>query len=288
MRRGWRRFRPRFLARQRTQTPTGDISSQAIAIIEEVGQEYGLSRRRVDIDQLDPLVDELKQRVHSNPSTGLWFALLIAQTPRAARAQVQMDAHPHGYQNQKGRLYELIDFNDTFVSTVLELSDTERREFVETAKRELTRFCKRVGAKMLSDEQFEAITRGLGKEIAVYLGALNQGFQAEMTSRSQDAMGIDIVITDPATGRSLNIDCKTSSAYRYRIKDLVQQGRLTERDAERAEQLGYTHEVNGHNAQAVPVTIMRIDANELGDIENFSFVEPELLAARLRMIFGRL
>jgi hypothetical protein len=139
---------------------------------------------------------------------------------------------------------------------------------------------------MFSDKQYEAITRGLSREVAVYLGALDQGFGAEMTSRSQDAMGVDMVITDPVSGKSLNIDCKTASAYRYRLQDLVQQERLSADDATKADLLGYAHELNGHGSEQVAVTLLRIDANEMGDIEGFYFTNPELLGGRLRKIFS--
>src|SRR5690606_30984045 len=57
------------------------------------------------------------------------LALLILQAPGAARAQREMDGHRGGYKNRQARLYELIDFNDTFVDTVLSLNEEERQTF---------------------------------------------------------------------------------------------------------------------------------------------------------------
>ena len=149
-------------------------------------------------------------------------------------------------------------------------------------------FCGRLGSRSFSNGQFEAITHGLSREVAVYLGALDQGFSVVMTTRGQDAMGVDMVITDPVSEKSLNIDCKTASSYHYRIKDLVQQGRLSEREGQVAEELGYAHEINGHGPEAVAVTLLRIDPNEVGDIKDFKFVEPELLGDRLAVLFDSL
>ncbi len=140
-------------------------------------------------------------------------------------------------------------------------------------------------ARMLTDEQFEAITRGLSKEIAVYLGARQQGFHAEMTSRSQDAMGVDLIVTDSVSSKKLNIDCKTASSFRYRIENLVQQGRLKPEEGRKADELGYVLEENGVDETAVLVTLFRVDPNELGDITNFTFDDTSLLATRLRTIF---
>jgi hypothetical protein len=250
-------------------------------------RETGLKQRGMRVERLGPVIEELKQSVasihdeQSHEHAALWFALMIAQAPRAARAQVQMDTHDGGYKNKQARLYELIDFNDAFVSTVLALPDNELKGFVERARHELARFCAQVHAPMFSDVQYEAITRGLSREVAVYRGAILGGFEAAMTSRHQDALGVDMVITDPSSGRSINIDCKTPSSYRYRLQDLVREGRLSENDSALADQLGYVREMNGSGSERVEVVLMRIDPNELGDVIDFGFVEPQRLAKRL-------
>ena len=99
-------------------------------------------------------------------------------------------------------------------------------------------------------------------------------------------MGVDMVITDPLSSKSLNVDCKTPSAYHYRIQDLVQQGRMSERAAILADQLGYAHELNGHGAEEVAVTLLRVDPNEMGDMKGFVFTQPQLLGERLRTVFS--
>lgn len=282
----WRQFRPRV--RFKRPVAQADLVTGVHMRLDELMDRHGLVREHVDIDQLDSLVEEQVLRIISHPTAIEWFTLLILRGPGASRAQQQMDKHPSGYHNKQARLFELIDFNDAFVSTVLALDDRQRHGFIETAKREIDAFCEYVGSRSFSDGQFEAITRGLSREVAVYLGALEQGFSVVMTSRSQDAMGVDMVISEPDGGKTLNIDCKTASAYHYRIKDLVQQGRLSEHEGEVAEQLGYAHEINGHGMEAVAVTLLRIDPNEVGDIVNFTFVEPELLGDRLKVLFASL
>lgn len=245
-------------------------------------QVYG-ARHQVHVEQLHAAIDEQAKRTLVRPDPVEWVALLILRAPVAARAQHAMDKHPHT-PDQQARLFELIDFNDTFVSTAIALNQTERVGFVEALRPVLDRFCKQVGAHHFSDEQYDAITRGLTREVAVYLGALAQGFDATLTSRSQDALGVDMIITDPLTGRRINIDCKTPSAFRYRLQDLVREGRLSEAEAELADQTGYAHERNGHGREAVAVTILRIDPNEMGDIRDFVFTQPELLGVRLRAV----
>ena len=247
---------------------------------------YG-SQRHIYVEQLGPAIHEQAERVLLHPDPAEWFTLLVLRAPIAARAQHHMDKRPHSAPGEQARIFELIDFNDTFISTVLALSPAERQTFLDVMKTEIAWFCKQVGAHMFSEEQFEAITKGLTREIAVYLGAVNQGFAASMTTRAQDAMGVDLVITDPISNRSLNIDCKTPSSYRYRLQDLVREGRMDEAEAERADLEGYAHEVNGHGGDAVSVILLRIDPNEVGDIENFEFTRPELLGERLRTIFAK-
>mgnify|MGYP006136718399 CR=1 FL=1 len=278
----WRRFRPKVRSRQ----AAGPVLiAEVHRRLDELLDRHHGANGHDDVDQLDGLIEVQVTRLVSHPTATEWFTLLVLRAPGAARAQQQMDKHPHGYHNQQARLYELIDFNDAFVSTVLALSDKERRGFIETAKREIDAFCERVGSRSFSDGQFQAITRGLSREVAVYLGALDQGFSVVMTSRRQDAMGVDMVITDPKSGKSLNIDCKTASSYYYRIKDLVEQGRLSEEEGLVAEELGYAHEINGHGLEAVAVTLLRIDPNEMGEIVDFQFTNSKQLGDRLRILF---
>jgi hypothetical protein len=279
----WRQFRP--TVRRKRQLDRTDIVTSMHSRLEELLDRHHGAHGDDGIDWLDNLVEEQVVRIISHPTAVEWLTLLILRAPGAARAQHQMDKHPHGHQGQQARLFELIDFNDAFVSTVLALTDTQRSGFIETAKREIDAFCERVGSRTFSDGQFEAITHGLSREVAVYLGAIEQGFSVAMTARGQDAMGVDMVITDPASGKSLNIDCKTASSYHYRIKDLVEQGRMSEDEGRRAEELGYAHEINGHGAEAVAVTLLRVDPNEVGDIVDFSFIDSQHLGNRLKLLF---
>lgn len=202
------------------------------------------------------------------------------------KAQREMDDSSHSYHDSKARLFQLIDFNDAFVSLALALSPSERAGFVERLHTDISQYCVEQGSPMFSDEQFEAITRGLSREVAVYLGAIDQGFTATMTSRAQDAMGVDMIITSPRSGKSLNIDCKTASAYRFRIKDLVGRGRMTEEEAAQAERRGFAQEVNGQGDEAISVTLLRVDPNEMSDIKDFVFTDPSLFRKQLEAVFA--
>ncbi len=69
--------------------------------------------KAADVEWLNGAIEMLRYRVGSalpSEKAILLQALLVVQTPRAARAQAQMDAHEHGYHNREKRLFELIDF----------------------------------------------------------------------------------------------------------------------------------------------------------------------------------
>jgi hypothetical protein len=198
---------------------------------------------------------------------------LLAQAPRAALAQIQMDQHPHGYRNKQERLYELIDFNDTLVSTVLDLPDTERTRFSEATKAAADRICKRVGAPCFTDEQWGAIIRGLTREIAVYWAAKQSGFNVLLTSRAQDALGIDLQVQDPETHRYINIDVKTPSAFRYRLENLVKEERMTPREQLQADDQSYALVINGHGAHQASIVLLCILPDLFGDLAYFRFVD---------------
>ena len=234
------------------------------------------------------MIEEFKRRVEMADAAGktaLLEKLLVLQAPRAAHAQAEMDMHPHGYHNREKRLYELIDFNDTFVAAVLAQRPVQLPNFTERMHEAMRKFCISQKTVMFSDEQFEAIVRGLSREIAVYLGARQEGFLAEMTSRTVDAFGIDMVITDPRTRETLNIDCKTPSAFRYRLEELEKEKRITTDELLKADEDDFITVINRHNNEDVPVTILCVRPERMGKIVDFRFVDTRPLGDMLRSIF---
>lgn len=260
----WRRFLPRHGSRKMT------VPRSVEALNEQIEQ------LKASLPEMDAVSKEAALQ-----------KLLILQTPRAALAQNQMDRHKHGYRNREKRLFELIDFNDTLVSAVLALDHSELTGFTVRIKQRMADFCKQLSTPMFTDEQFEAIVHGLSVEIAVYRAARADGLEAGMTSRTQDAFGIDMVIRDPETKRQINIDCKTPSAFHYRLKDLLRQKHITTDDFVLAEQQDYLTVMYHHEDEpAVPVTIVCIRPERVGDITDFSFADPALIGAFLRPILA--
>lgn len=247
---------------------------------------------RPNIENLKPLIDRAKNEAteieNSDALSGAkawhWLRALVLRAPQAALAQGQMDRHKHGFPARGERLYELIDFNDAFVSTVLALDDPLLEGFADEAKRLMDWFCKRVGVQGLTQEQYSAIVQGLSREIAVFLGVQREGLEATMTSRTSDALGIDMIITEPESDRSVNIDCKAPSAFRHRIYDLLREGRLNNEEVTAAETLGYIAEMNGHGSDRTEVVVWRIERERYGDIEGFTFSDTAELGRTIRAI----
>lgn len=211
---------------------------------------------------------------------------LLSRTPGAALAQQQMDLHPRGYHHREKRLYELIDFNDTFVSLALATPYRDLSGFAESLYKDMTAYCQRLRTPMFSEQQYEAIVRGLGREIAVYRSAQYKGFGVQMTSRTEDAFGIDLIITQPETGKILNIDCKTPPSFRHRLEDLARDGRIAGDDVLRADEQGFITVQQHRGQESVPVTLFCILPDRLGEIHNFTFDEPDRLEAMLTKMFA--
>ena len=268
----WRQFRPKHSPAQHAK------SYEMLDLLEDANHAYDFTQT-------------LKKRTLPKEEWGesdRLHAQLIAQTPRAVLAQQQMDEHKHGFHNREKRLYELIDFNDSFVAYILALPDEHIPGIVERLHADMKKFCKRLKTPMFTDRQFEAIVHGLSREIAVYRGAKVLGFGASMTSRTEDAFGIDMVIEDPASGKQANIDCKTSRAYHYKLEDFMKQGRITPKEADAAEQRDFVTVINSLDGQAVPVTTVCIRSERLGDIINFHFSFTNELEALLRDVLDSL
>lgn len=269
-RRRWHHWRPRWRRRKHS--------------------HHQEQRQPLGTEHLNATIESYKERLElaEKPERAMLLEkLLVLQAPRAALAQAEMDAHPHGYHDREARLFELIDFNDTFVSAVLAQPAERLSGFVERVHQAMVKFCESQQTIMFSDEQFQAITYGLSREIAVYLGARSEGFHASMTSRAVDAFGIDMVIRDYRTRKQINIDCKTPSAFRRRLEELEKQKRITTEQLLKADQDDYITVMNRHNDEEIPVTILCIRPERLGEIKNFRFASTKPLGDLLHTILAR-
>lgn len=286
----WRRFGGYFDRRDAKQRAgQGEIFA---AVEQKLRNEVKIPKnkwsRHSDFTYLRSLVDEATARAkyattNAEPlhSATAWLEALILQAPQAALAQVQMDKHKHSYHNREARVLELIDFNDAYVQAVLALPPTHIHDFNDDLKRLVDWFCKRVGAWTFSEEQFEAITHGLSREIAVHNAVRAAGYDAEMTNRADDAFGIDMYITDRVTGKRVSVDTKTTSAFHYRLIELLREGRLNDADLDLAERRGYVAVINGHGNEKMRVVLWRIDHGTLGSIIDFSFEHTDKLIDEL-------
>ncbi|MBC7764281.1 hypothetical protein H7Y29_01055 [Microbacteriaceae bacterium] len=299
----WHRFRPPHSSQTRSNSntyPKRDITrdKESLQIPEDVlyvcnstdffdcAEEELLSllQRRPEVEDLERDVEKLQNRFKRTNLAHDGMVALLAQAPRASLAQIQMDQHPYGYRNKHERLYELIDFNDTLVSTVQVLGNSERLRFDAATKEAADRVCKRVGAPCFTNDQWSAIIRGLTREIAVYWAAKNAGFDAVMTSRAQDALGIDLQIRDPETRRYINVDVKTPSAFRHRLLRLVQEERMSPREQLIADEKSYAIQINGHGSQRAEIVLLCILPDLFGDLADFRFVDENPMRERLNML----
>jgi hypothetical protein len=105
-----------------------------------------------------------------------------------------------------------------------------------------------------------------------------------MTSRAQDALGIDLQIRDPETRRYINIDVKTPSAFRHRLQRLVQEDRMTPREQLIADEQSYAIQVNGHGDQRAEIVLLCILPDLFGDLADFRFVDEVPMRDRLNML----
>lgn len=276
----WRQFRPRNVIRM--VSPKRAQTEFWRAAREQVHQLF--PGRQIRDDAMERAIQSARDRATHENDAVLWCVALILQAPRAAVAQEQMDKHPHGYRAKQERLFELIDFNDTYVSTVLSMPEGEIPSFADEAKKAMDEFCKQLRSRCFSNEQFEAITHGLSREIAVYRGAAREGYAVRMTNRVDDAFGIDMVVTDRETGQSINIDVKTHSAFYYRLKDLMREGRMTTEDAATAEDVGYAWIVNGDETRQERIVLFRLDQQTYGNIQHFTLESTTVLGQKLAEI----
>lgn len=87
-----------------------------------------LLQRRPEVNALDDDIKRLRMR-HEKSGLPHDMVALLAQVPRTVWRSCKWIRFEHGYRNKQERLYELIDFNDTLVSTILLMNDDLRRQF---------------------------------------------------------------------------------------------------------------------------------------------------------------
>lgn len=272
----WKRFRPRLRGKLDDVTVYEPDSVYAHAR-SEVGQMMQQTRsRRLKPDSPIKHAARAAARLRSrDPQTAAQLlALLILQAPSAVRAQQEMDRHYGGYKNRQARLYELIDYNDTFVDTVLAFPEDELHDLPYRMKQEIDWFCGHIGADTFTDKQHSAIVHGLSREIAVYYAAKDAGLIPRLTSRVQDARGVDMIIIDPKSKKTISIDIKTRASFRWRLVDLQKRGRVDEGKRMQCELAGYCM-VKSRKKDGTDTLLFRVATNRLGDIKNFRFVDPE-------------
>lgn len=278
-----------YIPRDR-QWPTrhrGSLYDQALGECHDVLYDvFGRGWERVGAERWSSVIDEMKRRVEASDTPdkpARLVALLLLQTPRAARAQDAMDRrHGGSYHHRSKRLYELIDFNDTFVDIVLSLHTHQRAEFARRIYSLMRETCRRVRTRMFSPQQFDAIVHGLSRETAVYLGARAEGLDVQMTSRVADGMGVDMQVRDPVSGRSINIDCKTTGSYLYRVETLRREGRLSEQEVAVALTRGFVRVINGHGDRRIEVVLFAVVSELFGGVHGFEFGRTDLLGVKLR------
>lgn len=294
----WRRWRPKKYRIAEPQPvvvaePSGIFMSverrvKQLPLGRQIRRDKGahnLQTLRDDIQRARQHVETL-ERSHAPllNQAEAWLWLLVLQGPQAAEAQQQMDKHPQGYRDKNARLFELIDFNDAFVSSALACPRELLPFFAFEVRRLINQICQKTKTRSFSNEQFEAIVHGLSREIAVYLAAQKEGFDVEMTSRADDAFGVDMRIIDPYAMKMINLDIKTRSAFHYRIRDLGREGRLSEEEFIMADRNSFATVYNGRDEQRVKVILLRIDHEMLGDIVDFEFTDTQPLGEMLRNI----
>lgn len=276
----WHRFVP-HLREKPIYSPvaprTQPALAQAMVLAGTLLKEYGT---------FDAALEALRRQAVTKTATKLLASLLL-QSPRAVRAQVEMDGHKRNFHDRHARLFELIDFNDTFVAAVLALPAQERVNFVEQLHESLARFSHQHRAPQFNDRQYDAIVHGLSREIAVYLAASQARFDVLMSSRTDDAFGVDMQLRDPQSGDYVNIDCKTHSSFYFRVKELVRERRLTLEQATIADELGYCPILNHHNGIVAHIVLVRIDHTLLGEIVDFEFVSSLKMIDLLRDVLNR-
>ncbi len=270
--RHWRRFLPR---KQANAEPS-DTGITSLRVVRSVADANAYAQH---LKQQEVPTDAQQKLAY-------YQTLLVAQTPQAVLAQWQMDTHKHGYHNREKRLYELIDFNDTFVNLVLATPLHKRGALPQALKHKMDMFCRKLGTPCFTSEQFSAIVLGLGREIAVFAAAEQLGYYARMTSRTQDAFGIDMMIVEPGTNKRLYIDCKTPSAYRHRLEDLVKYGHISEEQLLQADKDDFITIDRHHNQDIVPVTLLCIRSDTVGEVHDFAFDEPRRMQALLDTVFA--
>lgn len=201
-------------------------------------------------------------------------ALLILGIPAAARTQERMDRHrSHDRALDVGSLSR---FNRDLTSAIIAAPKNMRPEFTnQIRRRSESLLYRKWGLPVLSEVQFNRITSGLEREVAVF-DALEEttpeGWQVRQGSMQEDALGTDIVVVDNK-GAELRLDSKTRYAFDHVVDDLETGHWISAQDAQRGRDTGYVYSP-GRTPSGEKVYTCIFDADNLGSIKDFSYDNP--------------
>lgn len=238
------------------------------------------------LEKLSSVMAAVRLRIdHSRgyERTTLLLALLILQAPQASRAQDLMKRRGVSFNDREERLHELIEFNDTFVSLVLSFDPLPiPRDIKDNIYYEIHRVCTITRTHPFSYLDYNAISRGLEREIALYFAAEVADLDVRVASRIADGLGVDMQVSDRESGLQVNIDCKTESSFRFKLDSLVRYGRIKQVDRLRADEDGVVKFSIGRGKEAIPVVLLRITESLTGGVEEFRFRDEHAVGVQLR------
>ena len=258
------------------------ISIAAKQRMPEHWQELRLEKLSSVLAALRHQIDKAKE----GELTALLLALLIVQSPQAARAQELMKKRGIRFNDREDRLHELISFNDTFVDLILSFEEIPK-DIKDNIYYEIHRVCGITRTHSFSYKDYGAISKGLEREIALYKAAQSAGFEARMTSRIADGLGVDMQISDKESGVQVNVDCKTESSFRFKLQALSRQGRVDNEEFLKADENGYVYFTVGRGKEAIPVVLLRLDDELTGGVEEFRFRNEDSVGAIIQVLIEK-
>lgn len=241
------------------------------------------------IEKLSSVLAALRHQIdkaEGEELTSLLLALLIVQSPQAAKAQQLMQKRGIKFSKREDRLHELISFNDTFVDLILSFKEIPR-DIKDNIFYEIHRICGITRTHSFSYKDYGAISKGLEREIALYRAVEHAGFEVRMTSRIADGLGVDMQISEKGSGLQVNVDCKTESSYRFRLQALARQGRVRQSAFLKADEEGYVFFSVGRGKEAIPVVLMRLDEKLTGGVEEFRFRNEDSVGAIIQVLIEK-
>lgn len=203
------------------------------------------------------------------------ISLAMLGMPAAYKAEIQLQDPSKKRSDRIDALQTISGFNSEISSTLHYMPPNMFAGFQGKFFNSSQEIMSGLGLDVLSSRDFDRIMKGMETEVAFFRAlyeTLPENWSVRQSTIQEDLMGVDIKVTNPE-GKTLNIDTKNNNGFFEYTRRLIDNGRISSQQAERALEAGY-YTIKDERGVRQGMEVHIINASRLGEIRDFRYQDP--------------